>query len=280
MEKKEFSVSMCVYGKDNPTYFDAALNSIVNQTLKPTEIVLTIDGPIPEEIEKIIKKYQENYENIFRVIRLEKNMGHGKARRVCFDNCSHPIIALMDADDLAVPTRFEKQVAFFNTHSDVSVVGGYITEFISSENPTDISRTAGRRVVPETDDGIQAYMKKRCPMNQVTVMFKKDDISEVGGYIDWYCEEDYYLWIRLVLAGKKFGNIPETLVNVRVGKKMYQRRGGWKYFKSEFGIQKLMLQNNIIGILRFVLNVGERFIIQVLLPNKVRGFVFQKLARK
>lgn len=151
---------MCVYGKDNPTYFDAALNSIVNQTLKPTEIVLTIDGPIPEEIEKIIKKYQENYENIFRVIRLEKNMGHGKARRVCFDNCSHPIIALMDADDLAVPTRFEKQVAFFNTHSDVSVVGGYITEFISSENPTDISRTAGRRVVPETDDGIQAYMKK------------------------------------------------------------------------------------------------------------------------
>lgn len=117
-------------------------------------------------------------------------------------------------------------------------------------------------------------------MNQVTVMFKKDDISEVGGYIDWYCEEDYYLWIRLVLAGKKFGNIPETLVNVRVGKKMYQRRGGWKYFKSEFGIQKLMLQNNIIGILRFVLNVGERFIIQVLLPNKVRGFVFQKLARK
>lgn len=282
MERKDFSVSMCVYGKDNPIHFDAAIESVIKQTVKPSEIVLTIDGPIPDTVERVIKKYQEilsNTNTLYKVIRLEKNMGHGEARRICFDHCSYDLIALMDADDLSVPTRFEKQVAYITNHPDVSVVGGYITEFISVDDPTDISQKAGSRIVPETDEDIKQYMKKRCPMNQVTVMFKKGDVAEVGGYIDWYCEEDYYLWIRLALAGKQFGNIPENLVNVRVGEEMYQRRGGLKYFKSEAGIQKLMFQKRMIGFPRYMINVGERFVLQALMPNNVRGWVFQKLAR-
>ena len=283
MERKDFSVSMCVYGKDNPEHFDAAINSVVNQTDKPSEIVLTIDGPIPDAIEKVVKKYQEIFlstNTLFKILRLEKNMGHGEARRICFENCSYDLIALMDADDISVPTRFEKQITYFITHPDVSVVGGYITEFLTLADPTDASKTAGNRIVPENDEDIKLYMKKRCPMNQVTVMFKKKDVAEVGGYIDWYCEEDYYLWIRLALASKKFGNIPENLVNVRVGEEMYQRRGGWKYFKSEAGIQKLMFQKKMIGFPRYAVNVGERFVLQVLMPNKARGWIFKRLARK
>lgn len=98
--------------------------------------------------------------------------------------------------------------------------------------------------------------------------------------MDWYCEEDYYLWIRLALAGKIFGNIPENLVYVRVGAEMYQRRGGIKYFKSEVKLQKLMFYKRMIGIVRFCMNVTERFILQVAMPNKIRSLVFQKLARK
>ena len=75
-------------------------------------------------------------------------------------------------------------------------------------------------------------------MNQVTVMFRKKDVNEAGGYLDWYCEEDYYLWIRMCLKKMKFSNIPEVLVNVRIGKEMYQRRGGLRYFKSENELQK------------------------------------------
>lgn len=278
----EFSVSMCVYGGDNAAHFDAALLSVIKQTLKPTEIVLTVDGPIPESIETVISKYQQTIDDSisFKVIRLEKNSGHGEARRVCFNNCSYPLIALMDADDLSVPNRFQKQIQYFTSHPDVSVVGGYISEFITQINPIDISQKAGNRIVPEADRNIKKLMKKRCPMNQVTVMLSRNAVSEVGGYLNWYCNEDYYLWIRMALAGKKFGNIPEILVNVRVGEEMYQRRGGWKYFKSEAGIQKLMLKKKMIGFPRYVINVGERFILQVLLPNKVRGWIFQKLARK
>ena len=283
MGREDFSVSMCVYGRDNPEHFNASIYSVINQTLKPTEIVLTVDGPIPETIEKVIQNSKSICDDNgvkFKVIRLGKNMGHGEARRICFDNCSCDLIALMDADDLSVPTRFEKQMDYLASKPDVSVVGGYITEFITVGNPTDISKTAGKRFVPETDEDIKLYMQKRCPMNQVTVMFKKADVAEVGGYIDWYCEEDYYLWIRLALAGKKFGNIPENLVNVRVGEEMYQRRGGWKYFKSEAGIQRLLWKKKMIGYPRFLINVSERFVIQILMPNGIRGWLFQRFARE
>ena len=84
-------------------------------------------------------------------------------------------------------------------------------------------------------------------MNLMTVMFKKSDIMKVCGFMDWYCEEDYYLWICLTLGGYKFYNIQENLVNVRVGKEMYQRRGGMKYFKSEARLQKYMLDKDIIN---------------------------------
>lgn len=274
MEK--FSVSMCVYGKDNPEYFDAAIASIVNQTVKPAEIVLVVDGPIPREIDAVIEKYRANLTDIvFRPIYLEQNVGHGEARRICFDNCKFELIALMDADDLSVRDRFEKQLNYFDDNKDVSVVGGYIHEFINAP-----INCVGKRIVPPDDVDIKEYMKKRCPMNQVTVMFRKNDIASVGGYIDWYCEEDYYLWIRLALAGFKFGNINANLVDVRVGEEMYSRRGGIKYFMSEAKLQSFMLKNKIVSPVRYIINILERLIIQVFIPNKLRGFIFQKLARQ
>lgn len=273
---RPFSVSMCVYGKDDPAHFDEAIRSVVEQTVPPSEIVLVVDGPIPESIQTVIVKWEACLTKIaFQVIYLEKNLGHGEARRISFENCSHDLIALMDADDLSVPTRFEQQLEYLDKHPEVSVVGGYIHEFIG-----DPTNCVGKRIVPLTDAEIKQYMQKRCPMNQVTVLFRKADIAAVGGYLDWYCEEDYYLWLRLALAGKQFGNVDENLVNVRVGEEMYQRRGGMKYFKSEAKLQRYMLQNHLISVARYIINVTERLILQVLMPNKLRGWVFQKFARE
>ena len=274
---QKFSVAMCVYGGDDPVFFDDAVGSIVDQTVKPSEIVLTVDGPIPEKIQQVIRKYQEQLDTttiVFKVVYLEKNMGHGEARRICFENCSHELIALMDADDLSVPERFEKQLAYFENDPELSIVGGNIQEFIGEP-----MNCVGKRIVPESNVDIKTYMKKRCPMNQVTVMFRKKDVAEVGGYVDWYCDEDYYLWVRMALGEKKFANVVDNLVNVRVGKEMYQRRGGWKYFKSEAKLQSFMLKKGVINLPRYLINVSERLILQVLVPNKVRGFLFQKLAR-
>lgn len=273
----EFSVSMCVYGGDDSAHFDSAVHSVIDQTVRPNEIVLTVDGPIPDTTEAVIEKYRNqllNSEMEFKVIYLEKNVGHGEARRICFDHCQYDLIALMDADDLSVPERFERQLAFYEQNPALSAVGGNIQEFIGTPE-----NCVGKRIVPESDADIKQYMKKRCPMNQMTVMFRKEAVLGAGGYLDWYCDEDYYLWIRMALTGCHFGNVQENLVNVRVGKEMYSRRGGWKYFKSEARLQRFMLKEGLIGLLRYSVNVGERLILQVLMPNKLRGFLFRKFAR-
>lgn len=269
----DFSVSMCVYNGDNPEHFKTAVESVLNQTCKPDEVVLVVDGPVTETLNEIITDYEKS--DIFNVIRLPENAGHGNARRIGLENCKYELVALMDADDISVPERFEKQLEVFKENNDISLVGGNISEFINEPE-----NTVGNRTVPQNDSEIKTYMKKRCPMNQVTVIFKKTAVNNVGGYIDWYCDEDYYLWIRLALAGYKFTNIGETLVNVRVGKEMYSRRGGVKYFKSEAKLQKYMFSKKMISLPRYLINVTERLILQVLMPNKLRGFIFRKFARQ
>lgn len=277
-QENQFSVAMCVYAGDNPHYFDEALYSVTVQSLQPFEIVLVVDGWISKEAEEVIEKYRALLEkqHIKFVVRyFEINMGHGMARRESLRLCSSDLVALMDADDISVKDRFERQIEYLVHHKDVHIVGGMIEEFV--DLPENI---VGKRVVPCENDLIIKYMQKRCPMNQVTVMFRKRDIEEVGGYIDWYCEEDYYLWIRMALAGKRFGNINNNLVKVRVDDKMYRRRGGVRYFLSEFRIQQFMLNRGMISLIRFCINISERFIIQILVPNSLRGYLFRKLARE
>lgn len=274
MEKIPFSVAMCVYGGDKPEWFDEALTSITAQTVRPDEIVLVVDGPIPETIKNVIEKHKAAFEKL-NVVYLPENVGHGNARRKSLENCKCNLVALMDADDICVENRFEQQLAIFASNPDLSIVGGNINEFIDSTD-----NIVGKRIVPQNDAEIKEYLKKRCPFNQMTVMFKKEDVHVAGGYIDWYCNEDYYLWLRMFEKSFRFANTGTVLVNARVGNEMYQRRGGIKYFKSEARLQKYMYDKKIIGLSTYIINVMKRLIVQVILPNKIRGFVFQKFARE
>lgn len=272
-QQTSFSVCAAVYHGDDPLWFSAAMDSVLNQTRKPSEIILVVDGPVPEELDAEIEKYEAM--EPFKVIRLEKNGGHGNARRIGFANCSNELVAIMDSDDLCMPFRFEKQLQAFREKPDVSAVGGQISEFVN-----DPANIVDYREVPLSDEEIKLDLKKRCPLNQMTVMLKKSDTLGVGGYMDWYCNEDYYLWIRMYLAGLKFANVPEVLVNVRTGSDMYMRRGGWKYFRSELRLQNYMLKHRVIGVFTYLTNVAKRFAVQILLPNRLRAWVFKKFARE
>lgn len=271
MEK--FSVCMSVYKNDMPDYFLQAIRSIYNQTIRPNEIILVVDGPVGKNLKSSIELIQ-NEIPILKVIWFKENRGHAVARQMALDNTHNDLVALMDSDDISVPERFEKQLELFYNNSDLSVVGGLINEFI--DNPENIIST---RIVPNTDDDIKSYLRSRCPFNFVTVMMRKKDVLSVGGIKDWYCEEDYYLWIRLMQAGYKFYNIQENLVNVRVGKDTYKRRGGLKYFKSELALQKYMYNERIITYSEYLINVIKRVIVQLLLPNILRTFVYRRFAR-
>lgn len=211
----------------------------------------------------------------FHPIYLKKNTGHGNSRRISLKSCENDLVAIMDADDISLETRFEKQVEIFSRSSEVDVVGGQITEFIGE--PDNI---IGKRCVPESDTDIKRYLKKRCPMNHMTVMFKRSAVEKAGGYQGWYCNEDYYLWIRMMLSGSTFVNVPDILCNVRVGNAMAARRGGWKYFISEAGIQKYMLRNRLISLPRYLYNVAVRFVGEVATPNSVRSVLFRLIRNR
>lgn len=270
-EEMKFSVAMCVYGGDDDKHFRMAVESIINQTALPDEVVLVVDGPVPEDLNRVVEGCEAN--DLFHVIRFAENQGHGNARRASVAACRNEIIALMDADDVSLPRRFETQLnSLLETGADIA--GGDISEFIG-----DTANIVSYRRVPLNDREIKEYAKKRCPFNQVSVMFRKAAYDAAGGYIDWYCNEDYYLWLRMMLNNATFANTGEVLVNVRVGEDMYRRRGGTKYFVSEAKLQKFMLQHKIIGIGTYVVNVAKRLIVQVLLPNRIRGWVFKKFAR-
>ena len=117
MDKKiKFSVLMPVYCKENPIFFKQALNSIMQQTLMPNEIVIVKDGPLTIELNKIINEYTLNFNNLFNIVTLEKNVGQGKARNAGIKACKYNYIALMDSDDIACPTRFEKQITYLQEH--------------------------------------------------------------------------------------------------------------------------------------------------------------------
>lgn len=180
----------------------------------------------------------------------------------------------MDSDDICTTKRFEEELSFF-VEIGADIVGGDIAEFID-----DTDNIVGYRRVPKQDVELKQYIKKRCPFNQMTVMFRKSIYEQAGEYLDWYCDEDYYLWLRMMQNGATFANTGTVLVNVRVGKEMYRRRGGLKYFESEAKLQKYMLEHKIITFPIYAFNVVKRFILQVLMPNKIRGWVFQKFARE
>ena len=272
----DFSVCTSVYKNDNPDYVRVALDSmLVKQSVKPDEIVLVQDGPVPEELAVVLSDYEAKYPNVMHVIRLEKNGGLGNALKLGVENAKYETIARMDSDDICLSDRFEKQLVFLEAHPECDIVGGQMTEFIG-----DPDNVVGRRDVPLTNDAIYKYMKSRCALNHVTVMFRKESVLKVGNYQDWFWNEDYYLWVRMMMAKCHFANIPDVVVNVRSGEDQYARRGGKKYFDSEIGIKKLMLENGMISKTDYCVNYVERLIIQLLLPNKVRGWVFRQFARK
>ncbi len=271
-----FSIITSVYRNDKSKNVRVALDSMLaQQTIKPDEIVLVQDGPVSCEISKLLSEYRNRYGEKLKIIKLEENKGLGNALNLGVENAKYDIIARMDSDDICLPDRFEKQLAYLEAHPDVDIVGGQISEFIDS--PDNI---VGKRMVPTNNEDILAYMKQRCAFNHMTVMFRKEAVQKVGNYQDWFWNEDYYLWVRMMLAGCKFANLPDTLVNVRVGKDMYARRGSMKYFKSEEGIQRYMLHHHLISFPRYLYNVTGRFAIQVLMPNWLRGVAFRTLFRK
>lgn len=270
---EKVSVLMSVYKKEKPENLELAIMSIVNQSHKADEIILVEDGPVGLELENKINELK-NKCSYLKIVILGKNVGLGKALNEGLKHCNNNIIARMDSDDISEPNRIELQLEFIKNNPKVDVVGGNIVEF------DDLTRkNVSYRIVPMEHKSIARYLKKRNPMNHVTVMFKKDKVIESGGYMDCLYFEDYYLWARMIKNGCIFANLGSTLVRVRAGLSMSGRRGNIKYINSIYNFEKKLYRLRLISYITFINNVIVRSLVS-LMPNKLRYYVYQRGLRK
>ena len=273
LQYSNYSVLMSVYYKENPEFFRQAMESIYVQTVKTNDFVLICDGPLNEQLDKVIEEMQEKFGEVLHVHRLAKNGGLGNALNTGINDCQNELVARMDSDDIAFRNRCEKQLQVFKNHPEISICSGVVEEFTT--NPEKIDT---RRVPPEKNNQILKFAKSRNPFNHPCVMYKKSDVIAVGSYQDFYLLEDYYLWLRMLMAGYQGYNLQEPLLHMRAGSDMYKRRSGYKYMKSQIALLQFMKGKSFINYSQFIKSCTLRSC-SSLAPNWLRQFVFKRLLR-
>ena len=268
---QEFSVVLSVYLNDNPIFFKEAVESLLTQNYPPAEIIITVDGPVEKELDAQIKKMSQI--PIIKICRLKTNSGLCVARKKAIELISHKIFAVMDSDDIALPSRFEKQLPLLIS-GEADVVGGWIEEF--DRTPGDLGKV---RLVPTEYQDILKFCTWRNPINHVTLMFNKEAYDKVGGYSSIRYNEDWELIVRMLIDGAIIRSIPEVLVNVRAGNGMIARRRLLPQFKREITFLIFMYDCGFINIFKLCANIIIRSTLR-LLPISFTNFVYSYFLRK
>ncbi|MBR4057395.1 MAG: glycosyltransferase [Oscillospiraceae bacterium] len=215
-----YSVLMSVYPGEKPAYFEQSLESMIKQTVVTDDFVVVCDGPLTPELDAVLERYQQQYPGIFHIVRMESNMGIGSAANVGLQHCKNDLVAKMDTDDIAVPTRCEAQLKRFAECPELTVLGGYIEEF--DEDP---ACPTSVRSVPLSNENIRKFARRRQPFNNMTVMYRREAVMQVGAYRNLRRAEDFDLYIRLLHAGYYCENMDQVLVRARVNSAAFARRG-------------------------------------------------------
>ncbi|WP_306298630.1 glycosyltransferase [Enterococcus cecorum] len=273
MEK--FTVLMSVYYKEKPEFLDLSLKSnLDDQTRKPDEFVLVCDGPLTEELDEVISKYQTKYPDILKVYRTEENQGLGKALNFGLEKCSYDIVLRSDSDDVCDPKRFEIQAGFMETHREVAVCSSHIEEFDNDWRKTEKTKT-----LPLSHDELYKMAKFRNPINHMAAGFRKKVIMEIGSYRHIPYVEDYELWVRTLVNGYKLANIDCSLVHARVGNGMIGRRGNRQYIARWKELSGYMLTNGMINEVEYLRNMLAVRVF-VYMPSEVKETIYKRILRK
>lgn len=268
-----YSVLMSVYCKEKPEYLKQSMNSIAAQTEPTDDFVLVCDGPLNEGLDAVIAEMQQQFGDVLHVVRLEENIGLGRALNAGMQVCKNEIIARMDSDDIAYPDRCEKEMRAL-LEREVDIVSAGVEEFEGTPE-----QVKCKRLPPETHDEILRFAKKRNPFNHPCVMYRKSAVEAAGGYQDFYLLEDYYLWLRMLLNGSRGYNLQESLLWMRAGSDMYRRRSGSKYAKSQRALFKFMKENKMIGAGEYCMACLIRTA-SALAPNWLRKGMYSAVLRK
>lgn len=270
MDYLSYSVLMSLYKKEQPEYFKQSIESILNQTVKPDEIVLVLDGPITKELDCLIHDFKDE----LTLVPLDNNVGLGLALNEGLRKCSNDLIARMDTDDIMKPDRCEKQLSCFNKNKELSIVGTQIDEFSTKPEESETSR-----VVPTKHEDIVKFSRRHNPFNHPTVMYKKDRVLEYGGYKDLRRNQDFDLFVRMIVGGEKTKNLGESLLYFRANQDNLKRRKSWQKVSSDIKISHNFRKMGHASFTDFAI-VSLSHLILFLSPTFVAKWISENLLRK
>lgn len=273
MAIKEYSVLMSVYHKDNPEWLVESIDSILNQTIKTNDFVIVKDGKLNDELNSVVSEYCKKYSDIFNIIELSENVGLGPALAIGIKNCKNEFIARMDSDDISMKDRIEKELKIIQ-EMNLDMVGSNIAEFTGN-----INNIMAYRALPENNEEIIKFAKKRNPFGHPSMLLRKSKVIEAGNYRTYYLCEDYDMWIRMFRVNARAYNIQENLVYMRISDDFYKRRGGIKYLKSILKFKTEQLKNGFYTLKDYIISSCAS-IVTCLMPNSIREFIYKKILRK
>lgn len=198
----QISVILPVYNTEQ--YIKEAVESILNQTFTDFELLVLNDASTDKTLE-ILEQFNDPR---LKIITNEQNLKVVKTLNKGLAIAQGKYIARMDADDIAHPQRFEKQVHFFNKHPNIDFVGTWVQTFGSESN---LMRAATEH------EHIKVRLFFLNPIFHPAVMFKRESFEKYGfKYDEKYTNaEDYGMWVKAI-DHIKFANIPEVLLKYRV----------------------------------------------------------------
>lgn len=247
------SVVLPVYQGVEPDHLRRAIQSIYEQTLPAAEILVIEDGPLLVSQLRVLDEFHGSAPPLKRIA-LPENRGAGPANDAGLRAATSPWIAKMDSDDVALPTRFERQVHAIASDSSYDLVGSAMHEFDGDED-----NIVGTRRMPETHEAISKYVRINNPVNHPTIIFRRALALEVGGYRALPYLEDYEFVARLIAGGAHARNLPDALLLFRTGDELFKRRKAQGAFVAEIHLQRSLRELRLIGPVRACANLLLRW---------------------
>jgi glycosyltransferase involved in cell wall biosynthesis len=189
---------------------ERALESLTHQTLTDLQVIAVDDGS-QDETPGILDRWARRDRRLQVISREHRGLIPSLNEGLAL--CTAPYVARMDADDLAHPPRLARQRAYLDAHPEVTVVSCLVRGA-----PPDEVRMGFRIYINwlnslVTDEDIRREIFIESPLPHPSVMFRRKAVERVAGYQDNGWAEDYDLWLRLYLAGARFGKVPEYLLD-------------------------------------------------------------------
>ena len=256
-----YSILLSVYRSDNADYLRLSIESMLSQTLRSNDYVIVEDGPLPEELEAVVVFFEQSYPE-FSVVRLEKNVGLGKALNAGLAECKNELVARMDSDDISVPERCERLVSCFQADPFVGTPDNVV----------------GERRVPIDNKAIHEYLRRRDPFNHPAVMFRKSKVLACGSYGDYRKNQDTDLWFKLMSHGCKGSNVDDYLLLFRFDEGTYRKRKSWTNTKTLLDIRWKAFKDGQCSFWDFVFVAVAQTAIY-LMPTGLQRFIYKHILR-